>query len=434
MPDAVVFPASTAEVAAVVKLARKHQVPVTPRGAGTNLSGGTLPVRGGIVLEFSRMNRILEIDTTNQRAVVEPGVVNLDLQNVLAPMGFQYAPDPASQKTSTIAGNIGEDAGGPHCLKYGVTGNHVLGLEVVLPDGEVVHVGGAVEDNPGYDLVGLLVGSEGTLGIVTKATLRIMRLPETVKTLLAVYENLEDVGRTVSDIIAEGIIPATLELMDRPVIKAVEDSVHAGYPLDAEAVLLIEVDGLADGLDAQAEKIVEICKRNNVREVRVAKSAAERDALWSGRRGAFGAVARVRPSYLVQDGTVPRTELASILRRVVQISEKHGVMVGNVAHAGDGNLHPLFMYDPKDQDEARRVHAAGSEILAACVEVGGTLSGEHGIGIEKQTSMPLRFGATELRVMRALKQAFDPSDLMNPGKITPKNGSGGHAREGESIG
>jgi glycolate oxidase len=271
-PEAVVFPASTAEVAAVVKLASQYKVPVTPRGAGTNLSGGTLPVRGGIVLEFSRMTRILEIDTVNQRAIVEPGVVNLDLQNTLAPLGYNYAPDPASQKSSTIAGNIGEDAGGPHCLKYGVTSNHVLGLEVVLADGQVVHLGGSAEDGPGYDLTGLLVGSEGTLGIVTKATLRIMRLPEAVKTLLAVYENLEDVGNTVSEIIAAGIIPATLEIMDRPVIKAVEDSVHAGYPMDAEAVLLIEVDGLSDGLERQADEIAQICSRNNVREVRVAKS------------------------------------------------------------------------------------------------------------------------------------------------------------------
>nr|MDA8217711.1 FAD-binding protein [Dehalococcoidales bacterium] len=375
--------------------------------------------RGGIVLEFSRMTRILEIDTANQRAVVEPGVVNLELQNALAPLGFQYAPDPASQKISTMGGNVGEDSGGPHCLKFGVTSNHILGLEVVLPSGEVVHVGGAVEDSPGYDLTGLMVGSEGTLGVVTKITVRIMRLPEAVKTLLAVYERLEDVGQTVSDIIAAGIIPATLEIMDRPVIKAVEDSVHAGYPLDAEAVLLIEVDGLADGLERQAEEIVAICRRNNVRDVRVAKTAAERDGLWSGRRGAFGAVARVRPSYLVQDGTVPRTELAAILREVMEIAAKYRVTVGNVAHAGDGNLHPLFMYDPKDRDEARRVHEAGTEILAACVRVGGTLSGEHGIGLEKQKSMPLRFSKVELDTMATVKRVFDPQDRFNPDKVLP---------------
>ena len=418
-PDAVVFPAGTAEVVQVVKLAGRERIPVIPRGAGTNLSGGSLPARGGIVVEFARLNRILEIDTANQRAVVEPGVVNLDLQNALAPLGFTYAPDPASQKVSTMGGNVGEDSGGPHCLKYGVTANHVVGLEMVLASGEVVHVGSAVEDAPGYDLAGLMVGSEGTLGIVTKITVRILRLPEAVKTLLGVYDRLEDVGQTVSDIIAAGIIPATLELMDRPVIKAVEDSVHAGYPLDCEAVLLIEVDGIADGLERQAEEIMAICRRNGVREIRLAKSNAERDALWLGRRGAFGSVARVRPSYLVQDGTVPRTRLAQVLRDVVAIAQKHDVMVGNVAHAGDGNLHPLFMYDPKDRDEARRVHEAGAEILARCVELGGTLSGEHGIGLEKQQAMPLRFGPVELRTMARIKQACDPADLMNPGKILP---------------
>ncbi len=430
LPDAIIFPASTADVVAIVKIAQRERLPIVPRGAGTNLSGGTLALRGGIVLEFSRMNRILEIDTTNQRAVVEPGVVNLDLQNALAPLGFYYAPDPASQKTSTLGGNVGEDSGGPHCLKYGVTSNHVVGLEVVLPTGEVVHTGSAVEDSPGYDLTGLLVGSEGTLGIVTKITVRIMRLPEAVKTLLAIYDRLEDVGQTVSDVIAAGIIPATLELMDRPVIKAVEDSVHAGYPLDAEAVLLIEVDGLADGLERQAEEIVAICRRNNVRDVRVAQTAAERDLLWLGRRGAFGSVARVRPSYLVQDGTVPRTRLPEILREVVAIAAKHKVMVGNVAHAGDGNLHPLFMYDPKDKDESRRVHEAGTEILARCVEMGGTLSGEHGIGLEKQKVMPLRFGPVELATMAALKRSIDPQDLLNPGKILPReatsSGKAGH--------
>ena len=419
LPEAVVFVTSTEEVSAVMKLAHLNRVPVVPRGAGTNLSGGSLAVRGGIVLEMSRMRRLLEIDTANQRAVVEPGCINLDLQNALAPFGFYYAPDPASQKVSTMGGNVGEDSGGPHCLKYGVTSNHVVGLEVVLSDGEVVHVGGAVEDSPGYDLTGLLVGSEGTLGIATTITVRIMRLPEAVKTLLGVYDRLEDVGRTVSDIIAHGIIPATLELMDRPVINAVEDSVKAGYPRDAEAVLLIEVDGVADGLERQAELIVDLCRKNHVREVRVAKGAAERDLLWSGRRGAFGAVARVRPSYLVQDGTVPRTELAAILRMVMEIAAAHKVTVGNVAHAGDGNLHPLFMYDPKDRDEARRVHEAGAEILKACVDRQGTLSGEHGIGVEKQKMMPWRFGPVEMDVMARLKKVWDPTDLLNPGKILP---------------
>lgn len=419
LPEAVVFVNSIEEVAAVMKFAYQNRIPVVPRGAGTNLSGGSLAVKGGIVLQLGRMKRLLAVDTANQRAVVEPGLINLDLQNVLAPVGFTYAPDPASQKVSTMGGNVGEDSGGPHCLKYGVTSNHIVGLEVVLPDGRVVNLGSSVEDSPGYDLTGLMVGSEGTLGVVTKITVRIVRLPETVKTLLGVYDRLEDVGQTVSDIVAAGIIPATLELMDRPVINAVEDSVHAGYPRDAEAVLLIEVDGVADGLERQAELIVEICRKNNVREVRVAQSAAERDLLWSGRRGAFGAVARVRPSYLVQDGTVPRTQLASILRKVMEISAAHKVMVGNVAHAGDGNLHPLFMYDPKDKDESRRVHEAGAEILKACVDVQGTLSGEHGIGVEKQKMMPWRFGPVEMDVMAQIKRVWDPADVLNPGKILP---------------
>ena len=414
-PEVVVFPSNAAEAAAVVKLAIREGLTVVPRGAGTNLSGGSLALKGGIVLGMARMNRVLEIDTANERAVVEPGVVNLDLQNLLAPMGYLYAPDPASQKVSTMGGNIGENSGGPHCLKYGVTTNHVYGLEVVLPSGEIVHTGGPVEDNPGYDLTGLLVASEGTLGI-----LRLMRVPESIKTMLAIFETLEDAGNAVSDIIADGIIPATLEIMDRTVVEAVEASVKAGYPLDAEGVLIIELDGLKDGQERQADRIVELCKRNNVREVRVAKDEAERNQLWAGRRGAFGAIARISPSYSVQDGTVPRTRLAETLREVVKIADKHRVRVGNVAHAGDGNLHPLIMFDPKDREETERVHQAGKEILKLCVEMGGTLTGEHGIGIEKQDSMHLLFGDSELEAMERIKRAFDPHDMLNPGKILPR--------------
>ena len=419
-PEVVVFPSNAAEAAAVVKLAIREGLTVVPRGAGTNLSGGSLALKGGIVLGMARMNRVLEIDTANERAVVEPGVVNLDLQNLLAPMGYLYAPDPASQKVSTMGGNIGENSGGPHCLKYGVTTNHVYGLEVVLPSGEIVHTGGPVEDNPGYDLTGLLVASEGTLGIVTAMTLRLMRVPESIKTMLAIFETLEDAGNAVSDIIADGIIPATLEIMDRTVVEAVEASVKAGYPLDAEGVLIIELDGLKDGQERQADRIVELCKRNNVREVRVAKDEAERNQLWAGRRGAFGAIARISPSYSVQDGTVPRTRLAETLREVVKIADKHRVRVGNVAHAGDGNLHPLIMFNPRDPEEIERVHAAGKEILKLCVEMGGTLTGEHGIGIEKQDSMHLLFGDSELEAMERIKRAFDPHDMLNPGKILPR--------------
>ena len=419
LPDAVVFPTNSQQVSTVVKLARRQGLPIIPRGAGTNLSGGTLPLRGGIVVGLTRLDRVLEIDTANLRVVVEPGVINLDLQNQLAPLGYTFAPDPASQKASTLGGNVGEDAGGPHCLKYGVTTNHVLGMELVLPDGEIVEVGGPLEDNPGFDLTGVLVGSEGTLGIITKLVLRIIRLPEAYQTMLAVYETLEDAGQTVSDVIAAGIILATLELMDKPVIRAVEESVHVGYPTDAEAVLLIEVDGIRDGLDKQAEQIAAICRQNHVREVRLARTAAERDGMWAGRRGAFGSVARVRPAYRQQDGTVPRTRLVEMLGRVRQIVAEHNVIVGNVAHAGDGNLHPLIMFDDADPDESARVEKAGKAILAECVKLGGTLTGEHGVGVEKRELMPLLFSEASLWAMKRVKEAFDPQGVVNPDKIFP---------------
>lgn len=419
LPDAVVFPESTKEVSDVVRFAAAHKVPVVPRGAGTNLSGGTVAVNGGIVLEFSRMNRILSIDTANQRVVVQSGVVNLDLQNALAPLGYFFAPDPASQKISTLGGNAGEDAGGPHCLKYGVTTNHVLGLELVLPDGRVVHTGGAVAEPPGYDLTGLVVGSEGTIGAVTELTLRIMRLPEALKTLLAVFDRLDDASQSVSDIIAAGIIPATLEMMDRQMIKAVEAASPSGYPLDAEAVLIIEVDGPAMSLEHEEEIVVERCRRNRVREIRVARSQAERDKLWAGRRAAFGSVSYLAPSRSVQDGTVPRTRLTEVLRRVVEIGEKYQLQIVNVFHAGDGNLHPLILFDERNPDDVKRVEEAQAEILEACVSLGGTLTGEHGVGVEKRDSMTLLFSPAELQTMRKIKTVFDPNDLFNPAKVIP---------------
>ncbi len=418
-PEVVVFPANAAEASAVLELAKSEGLTVVPRGAGTNLSGGTLALKGGLVIGCSRMTRVLEVDTTNERVVVEPGVVNLELQNLLAPMGYLYAPDPASQKVSTLGGNIGENSGGPHCLKYGVTTNHVYGLEAVLPDGEVINTGGPCEDNPGYDLTGTMVGSEGTFGFVTSMTLRLMRAPEAIKTMLAIFDTLEDSGSAVSEIISEGIVPATLEIMDKIVTWAVEESYHSGYPLDAEGILIIELDGLKDGQDRLAERIVEICKKNHVRDIKIAQNDAERNGLWAGRKGAFGAIARVSPSYSVQDGTVPRTKLAETLKKVVAIAEKHNVKVGNVAHAGDGNLHPLIMFDPKDTAEVERVHRAGKEILKLCVEMGGTLTGEHGIGIEKQDSMPLVFNDAEVDVMLRVKRAFDPDNRLNPDKILP---------------
>jgi len=419
-PRFVVFCHSADEVAQVVRFLYQEGISYVARGSGTNLSGGTVPMNGGVVIELSRMNKILEIDWENERALVEPGVYNLTLQNALAPLGYYYAPDPASQKVSTLGGNLGENAGGPHCLKYGVTSNHILGAEVVLPNGEKIWLGSKSVDPPGPDLLGLLVGSEGTLGIATKILVRIMRAPERVVTLLAIFNSLEEAGQTVSDIIAEGIIPATLEIMDKLVLQAVEESVHAGYPLDAEAVLIIELDGVADGMDDQAQKILEICNKNGVVTTRRAKDAAERADLWAGRRGAFGAVARLRPSYLVCDGTVPRTQLPAALSAVKGVAQKYNLSIGNVFHAGDGNLHPLILFDDRDPGEMERVHKAGREILKICADLGGTISGEHGIGTEKLGEMSLLFREPDLEMMRAIKAAMDPKGLCNPGKLIPR--------------
>ena len=420
--DAVVLPGSTEEVSRVVSLAFQEKIPIIGRGSGTNLSGGTIPVQGGIVVHFSRMNRVLEVDIPNRTVTVEPGVITLDLQNQMLEQGFVYAPDPASQKVSTLGGNFGENSGGPHCLKYGVTTNHVLGAEMVLYDGTVVWVGGSSQDNPGYDLTGLLGGSEGTLGLMTKVILRLLRAPEAVKTMLAVYDTIEDASNTVSAIIAEGIVPATLEMMDHVVMKAVEESIHAGYPLDAAAVLIIELDGMSDGMDRQAEKIIEICNRHHVRDVHTAKDAEERARLWAGRKGAFGAITRLKPSYMVCDGTVPRTKLPEVLSRVMEVGEKYGPLIGNVFHAGDGNLHPLILFDERDGAELEKVRKASSEILKICAEVGGTISGEHGIGVEKLKEMPFVFSEGDLDAMRNVKLAMDPDNIYNPGKVVPEPG------------
>ncbi|MBN2033446.1 MAG: FAD-binding protein [Deltaproteobacteria bacterium] len=418
-PDVVVVPNSTEEVSRVVALAYKEKIPIIGRGSGTNLSGGTIPVKGGIVIHFSRMNRVLEVDLANRTVTVEPGVITLDLQNMLLKKGFLYAPDPASQKVSTLGGNFGENSGGPHCLKYGVTTNHVLGAEVVLYDGTIIWTGGKSQDNPGYDITGLMVGSEGTLGIATKMILKLIPTPEKIKTMLAIYNTIQDASNTVSAIISEGIVPATLEMMDKLVMKAVEDSVHAGYPLDAAAVLIIELDGMEDGMDRQAEKIMEICKRHQVREVRLAESETQRNELWAGRKGAFGAVARLRPSYLVCDGTVPRTKLPEVLSKVIEIGEKYDLPIGNVFHAGDGNLHPLILFDERDKEMLLKVHLAASEILKICVEAGGTISGEHGIGTEKLKEMSFIFSESDFEFMRSIKSAFDPYGIWNPGKVIP---------------
>lgn len=421
MPDAVVLPQYAQQVSQLVRLATQEGIPYLPRGSGTNLSGGSIAVRGGIVIELSRMNRILKIDLGNHRVLLEPGVYNLELQDRLARQGFFYPPDPASQRVSTLGGNIAENSGGPHCLKYGVTTNHILGLEAVLPSGEIVEVGGEALQQPGYDLVGLLVGSEGTLAVVTKAWLRILPLPEAVKSFLTVFDSIESAAESVTSIIKAGILPAAMEMMDRPIIHAVEDSVHAGYPRDAEAVLIIDLDGPSEEIPFQEEAIKEICLRHGAREVRIALGKAERDGIWAGRRGAFGAVARITPNYLVTDCTVPRTQLPFILSKIAQISRKVSLPIGNVFHAGDGNLHPLILFDDRSPEERQRAHAAGREIMEICASVGGTISGEHGIGLEKREAMSLLFSREDMDAMRQVKKAFDPAGFLNPGKIFPED-------------
>src|SRR6266542_356369 len=419
LADFVVFPTSAEHVSAVVKLANREALPFVARGAGTGLSGGCLPAEGGIVISLMRMNRVLEVDYDNQLAVVEPGLVNLHLSWAVGPRGYYYAPDPSSQQACTIGGNIANNSGGPHTLKYGVTTNHVLGLEVVMPDGEIVWLGGKTRDAQGYDLVGLFVGSEGTFGIATKIAVRILRKPQAVKTVLAAFGRVDEASEAVSAIIERGLIPAAMEMIDQLTIEAVEDAFGCGYPRDAAAALLVELDGLAAGMEAQAERVIEACRDSGAREVRVARDEAERQLLWKGRKSAFGAYGRVSPAYMVMDGVIPRTKLPYVLRRVNEIVEAHGLRVGNVFHAGDGNLHPNILYDPRKPGEEARVVAAGGEILKVCAEVGGSISGEHGIGLEKIDYMPLIFSEADLACMHRVKEAFNPRGLCNPGKIFP---------------
>jgi glycolate oxidase len=422
-PDTVVFPTSTEQVVQVVRVCNELGVPFLPRGAGTSLSGGCLPVGGGVVISLSRMKRILEVDTRNRYAVVEPGVVNLWLTNHLRPLGYHFAPDPSSQGACTVGGNVATNSGGPHTLKYGVTVNHVLGLEFVLPDGQVVQVGGPTEDNPGYDLTGVMVGAEGTFGITTKVWVRITRNPESYRTLLGVFETVDDATNTISDIIGAAIVPAALEMLDSLILTAVEAAFHFGFPLDAGAVLIMEVDGLAAGLDAEAERIIEVAKKHNAREVRKANTEAERLLLWKSRKQAFGAVGRLAPSYCTQDGVVPRTKLPHMLREIKRIGDKHDLRICNVFHAGDGNLHPILLFDERDADQVRRVLAASHEILEECVRVGGSVTGEHGIGVEKIDLMPKLFTPEDLNTMLRLRSAFNPEGRCSPGKMLPTAGA-----------
>lgn len=418
-PDLVVFPRSTEDVAGIVKIAGEYGIPIVGRGAGTGLSGGSIPVAGGIIVAFTRMSRILEIDLENERAVVEPGVVNLDVTAAVQSQKYFFAPDPSSQKACTIGGNVAENASGPHTLAYGVTSNHVLGLEVVLADGTVVTTGGKELDLPGFDLTGFLTGSEGTLALVTKVVIRLMRQPEYVKTLLAVYDSAEDAGQTVTQITARAIIPVALEMMDGVMLRMVEEATHAGYPLDAAAVLLIELEGLREAVEEQAEQVRAICQACRARQVHVARTPEERDLLWKGRKNAFGAIGRVSPFYLVQDGVVPRTQLPSTLRFIHAVSEKSGLTISNIFHAGDGNLHPIILFDARRPGELEKAREAAEEIIKHCIEAGGTITGEHGVGLEKKELMPLMFSSESLDAIAQFKNLFDPAGLLNPGKVLP---------------
>ena len=418
-PDLVAFPRTTEEVAGIVRIAREFQVPFVGRGAGTGLSGGAIPREGGIMVAFARMNRILEIDLENERAVVQPGVVNLDITLAVQNQGYFYAPDPSSQRACTIGGNVAENAGGPHTLAYGVTTNHVLGLELVLPDGSVVETGGKETDLPGYDLTGLLTGSEGTMVLVTKIIVRLMRRPEIVKTILAIYESSEDAGRTVAEITARSITPVAVEMLDGVMLRMVEEATHAGYPMDAAAVLLIELEGLKETVEEQVEQVRQACAVCRAREFRVARSAEERDLLWKGRKNAFGAVGRVSPTYYVQDGVVPRTRIAGTLHFINGVGRKYGLTISNIFHAGDGNMHPIILFDARKPGELDAARACGEEILEHCISVGGSITGEHGVGLEWKELMGKLFSPDSLDMMARFKTLFDPSGRLNPGKVLP---------------
>ncbi|MGB8495781.1 MAG: FAD-linked oxidase C-terminal domain-containing protein [Candidatus Acidiferrum sp.] len=427
-PDLVVFPHTTEDVSQIVKLAAKHNVPIVGRGSGTGLSGGALARGGGVMIVFARMNRILELDLENARAVVQPGVVNLDITRAVEHAGLYFAPDPSSQKSCTIGGNVAENAGGPHTLACGVTVNHVTALELVLPDGEVVRVGSKHGGAPGYDLCGLFVGSEGTLALVTEITVKLTRKAEAVKTLLAIFDAVDDASRTVAEITARGITPAACEMVDGWTLCAIEDYVHAGFPRDCAAILLIEVEGLREAVEVQAAAVEDVCYTHHAREVRIAKDDRERDLLWKGRKNAFGALGRLAPSNYVLDGVIPRSKLPQALQQIQQIGKKYNFSIGNIFHAGDGNLHPIVLYDPRDPRQFENAIAASHEILSYCVELGGALTGEHGVGMEKNELMPLLFSDADFDLMRRVHDAFNPFSSLNPGKIFPLSKGCGEIR------
>lgn len=419
MPAAVVLPRSTAQVQRVVRVCHREGIPFVARGSGTGLSGGALPIAGGLVIGLARMNRIISVDYRNARIVVEPGVINLHVTQRVAPEGFYYAPDPSSQQVCSIGGNVAENSGGAHCLKYGFTANHVMGLTVVLADGEIAHLGGQTLDHPGFDLLGVMVGSEGTLGVVTEVTLRLLKRPEAVQLVMGGFDSTDQAGSTVSDIIAAGVLPAAMEMMDHLSIQAVEQATHAGYPTSAGALLLVEVDGPRVEVETLIEMVEEACRRNGAWEVRRAADAAERLLMWKGRKAAFAAMGRISPSYYVQDGVIPRTTLPAVLRRIDELSSEYGMQVANVFHAGDGNLHPLVLYDGRIEGETDRAEELATAILLTCLEHGGSLTGEHGIGVDKKKHMPKLFTEDDLDTMQRLRCAFDPHRLSNPDKVFP---------------
>lgn len=419
-PLSVVLPENASQIAAIVKLAQREGISVVARGAGTGLAGGAVSTRGGILIVTTRMNRILQIDYENRFAIVEPGVINLDLSIAMQDKGFFYAPDPSSQRACTIGGNVATNSGGPHCLAYGVTTNHIIGLELVTPDGELIQTGFGGSEPQGYDLRGIITGSEGTIGIVTKIIVRIVRKPEAVRVLLAVFPGMQEASHTVSAIIARGILPSALEMMDALTCQAVEAAYHLGFP-PGTCVLLIEVDGLIDGIEDSIVQIESICREHGAKELRRAKNEAETAALWNARKSAFGAMGRLAPNYYLQDGVVPRSRLPITLRRVEEISRAFQIPIANVFHAGDGNLHPILLFDRTRPGETERVLEAADETLRACIEAGGAVSGEHGIGLEKRKALTFMFTPDDLCAMALVKRSFDPKTLFNPDKIFPES-------------
>ena len=420
LPLVVVLPETTAQVSRILKYCSDRNIRVVPRGSGTSLSGGALPLEDAVLLVMSRFNRILDIDYANRAVVAQPGVTNLGITKAVEEEGFYYAPDPSSQIACSIGGNVAENSGGVHCLKYGLTANNVLGIEMVLIDGEIVRLGGKHLDAEGYDLLGLMTGSEGLLGVVTEVTVRILQAPETARAMLVGFPSSEEAGQCVADIIGAGIIPGGMEMMDRPAIHAAEDFVHAGYPLDVEALLIVELDGPQAEVDHLLSRVEQIAAQNGATTRRVSNSDSERAAFWAGRKAAFPAVGRISPDYYCMDGTIPRKELPKVLAGMREMSEKYGLRVANVFHAGDGNLHPLILYDANKPGELERAEEFGSDILRLCVSVGGVLTGEHGVGVEKRDLMPEMFTETDLNQQIRVKCAFDPDHLLNPGKVFPQ--------------